>query len=64
MNIILAVVIYFMMITLMAFSVYQDPQTLGIGLVLFLTGIPVFYITNFMKNWKPVIKLLSKAQLC
>ena len=49
-----------MMVILIGFSVYQDSLNLGVGLEIFLTGIPVFYITNFLRNRKPVIKLMSK----
>ncbi len=51
-NIVLVFVIYVIMLVLMGFSFYEDPVTMGIGLALFVGGVPIYLF----------FKILSKTQ--
>ena len=59
MSVFLAAVIYILMVVLIGFSVYEDPITLGIGLLLFVAGVPVYFVTKYLQHKKPVIRLMS-----
>ena len=47
------------MVVLIGFSVYEDPVTLGIGLALFLGGIPLYHIFSFLRKLKVVISFMG-----
>ena len=47
------------MMALIGFSVYQDPVTLGIGLALFTAGVPIYFITKYLRNQKTAIRIMS-----
>ena len=49
------------MLVLIGFSVYEDPVTLGIGLALFLGGIPLYFIFSFLRKIKGVIHFMGMS---
>uniref|UniRef100_A0A803VXV2 Solute carrier family 7 member 10 n=1 Tax=Ficedula albicollis TaxID=59894 RepID=A0A803VXV2_FICAL len=50
---------------LLAFSLYSEPVVCGIGLIIILTGVPVFFLGVYWRN-KPkcVNRLIGKPALC
>uniref|UniRef100_A0A8C6ZJ47 Solute carrier family 7 member 10 n=1 Tax=Nothoprocta perdicaria TaxID=30464 RepID=A0A8C6ZJ47_NOTPE len=50
---------------LLIFSLYSEPVVCGVGLVIILTGVPVFFLGVYWKN-KPkcVNRLIGKHKLC
>lgn len=50
---------------LLVFSLYSEPIVCGVGLIIILTGVPVFFLGVYWRN-KPkcVNRLIGKAALC
>ena len=57
MVIIVLVVIF--MVFLLSLSIYKNPTTTGVGLAIFLAGIPVHYIGNFFKKFAGADKAMG-----
>ncbi len=62
MNVFVAAVVYILTITLIGFSIYENPVDLGLGLALFLAGIPIFYATKYLKSNKSAVKVISECK--
>lgn len=58
-NIVLAAGTFIFMLVMIGLAMTEDPVTIGLGVALFFLGVPVYFITRWLRHTKPVIRFMG-----